>query len=112
MKLTKEIIVNNYKLYNKLYFNNKLNLPKIIWLNGKIPYGKFICNKRKSKHTIGISRFHNEWSENFLKEVIVHEMVHQYVYDVLYGFKYTLFQHGLRFHIVKWYIKKKYNLII
>lgn len=43
---------------------------------------------------------------------LLHEMVHQYVYEVLKGSKYTIFQHGLRFHLMRLYLNHKYKLKI
>ena len=43
---------------------------------------------------------------------LLHEMIHQYVYEVLKGSKYTIFQHGLRFHLMRLYLNHKYKLKI
>lgn len=52
------------------------------------------------------------WTEDFFKEVLIHEMIHQYVYEVLKGGPYHIIQHGIRFHYVRWRLKRKYGLII
>ena len=82
-------------------------MPTFYLLNKKRPFGQYrYCGEIwMSKRT--------KWTEPFLKEVLLHEMIHQYIYEVLHGMGFTLLmQHGLRFHYMRWRLKRKFGLII
>lgn len=109
MEVTRNLLRQRFAEYNQAYFDGKLTMPKFYFLCSKRPFGRSICSKRgleiwMTKRII--------WTEDFFKEVLIHEMIHQYVYEVLKGGPYHIIQHGIRFHYVCWRLKRKYGLII
>lgn len=94
--------------YNQKYFGNKLSMPTFKWLTCRLPYGRYIA----ANNLIQISVTAKRWSVDFLKDTLIHEMIHQYEYERLGGGKYSLIHHGLRFYFVRWRLKKKYGLCI
>lgn len=112
LNITKNILIGHYNKYNEQYFNCKLKIPKFYWLNCKKPYGRFIANGKNKQNEIWISKYYTEWSCDFFKEVLIHEMVHQYVYECLHGTKYKIFSHGLKFQYIKYILKRKYDINI
>lgn len=95
--------------YNQMYFDGQLSMPEFYFLRNKRPYGRYSAGKNAH---IGISAFRKDWSEGFLKDVLIHEMIHQYVYECMWGCRYSLFQHGIQFHFVRWRLQRKYGLNI
>lgn len=95
--------------YNQLYFGGMLSTPDFVFFSRKRPFGRYIAGKTAE---IGISAFRKEWSDDFLKDVIIHEMIHQYVHERMWGCKYSLVQHGIQFYYVRWQLKRKYGLEI
>ena len=95
--------------YNDLYFGGVLSTPDFKFLTSKRPYGRYNVGKTSE---ISISAFRKEWSDDFLKDVLIHEMIHQYVYERMWGCKYSLVQHGIQFYYVRWRLKRKYGLKI
>lgn len=107
IEIGKDNLRERHLRYNKLYFGNKLSMPTFHFLNNKRPFGQYRCSGE-----IWMSK-RIKWTEPFLKEVLLHEMIHQYVHEVLHGIGFTLLiQHGLRFHYIRWKLKRKYGLII
>ena len=109
MEVTRNLLRQRFTEYNQAYFDEKLTMPKFYFLCSKRPFGRSICSKRgleiwMTKRII--------WTEDFFKDVLIHEMIHQYVYEVLKGGAYHIIQHGIRFHYVRWRLKRKYGLII
>lgn len=109
IQIVKDELQRRFEEYNRFYFNEKLNTPRFKFIMAKKPYGS--CHVDKMRCEIWISKY-IKWTDETLKNVLIHEMIHQYVYEVLYGCKYTLFPHGIRFHYVRWRLNKKYNLKI
>ena len=108
MKVTKDLIEQSFIEYNKLYFGNKFPKTKFYILMKKRPFG--MCIRGKGECEIWISKFITD--EKFFKNILIHEMIHQYVYQILHGFTYTIIQHGLLFHYVRWKLTRKYHLEI
>lgn len=107
--LTKSELMQLHSEYNQMYFGGRLSMPEFVFFARKIPFGRF--TKGKSVE-IGISAYRKDWSEDFLKGVIIHEMIHQYVYECMWGWQYSLVQHGLQFYYVRWRLKRRYGLHI
>lgn len=107
MKITKADLKSRFDEYNRMYFEGKLSKPTFKLLTCKKPYGTYFPGK---KAEIWVSRHIQE--EEFLKEVLIHEMIHQYCYEYLRTCKMGIVQHGFRFHYVRWQLKKKYGLHI
>lgn len=108
--LTKSELMQLHSEYNQMYFGGKLSMPEFVFFARKIPFGRFTRGKSVK---IGISAYRKGWSEGFLKDVVlIHEMIHQYVYECMWGCRYSLIQHGLQFHYVRWLLKRRYGLRI
>ena len=95
--------------YNQMYFGGVLSTPDFKFITRKRPFGRYIAGNTAE---ISISAFRKEWSDDFLKDVIIHEMIHQYVYERMWGCRYSFVQHGIQFHIVRWQLRRKYGLKI
>ena len=108
--LLKSELKRMHSKYNQMYFGGRLSMPDFKFINAKRPFGRFRVDKKTSE--IGISAYRKGWSEEFLIDALIHEMIHQYVYECMWGFRYSLFQHGLQFHLVRWRLKRRYGLRI
>lgn len=107
--LTKSDLKRMHSEYNQMYFGGKLSMPDFVFFARKLPFGRFTRGKSVQ---IGISAYRKGWSEDFLKDVLIHEMIHQYVYECMWGTRYALFQHGLQFYFVRWRLRRRYGLRI
>jgi hypothetical protein len=108
--LDKSDLKRMHSEYNQMYFGGRLSMPDFKFINAKRPFGRFRADKKTSE--IGISAYQKDWSEEFLIDTLIHEMIHQYVYERLWGCRYSLVQHGLQFHFMRWRLKRKYGLNI
>ena len=108
--LTKEYVRKRFNAYNDLYFSGKLSKPQFKFSTSKRPWGMYRLDGDGSA-IIWLSRS-VKWTEPFLKKVLIHEMVHQYCHEYLHSSTYGLWGHGLRFHYVKWQLKRKYGVTI
>ncbi|WP_370015672.1 SprT-like domain-containing protein [Muribaculum intestinale] len=108
--LTKSELKRMHSEYNQMYFGGRLSMPDFKFINAKRPFGRFRADKKTSE--IGISAYRKGWSEEFLKDTLIHEMIHQYVYECMSGCRYSLVQHGLQFHFMRCRLKRKYGLNI
>jgi hypothetical protein len=102
MHITKESLSVLYSEYNRLYFNNKLGKCSFSFFSKKVSYlgwydGKVLKNgKVKDKIWIGKSVI---WTEDLLKKILLHEMIHMYN-NRIDKCKYNgLFGHGKYFKI-------------
>ncbi len=86
INLTKEIVKNMFEECNKLYFNGEVECPTRLetWTPGKRILGltRPCVNKRTGKvHAIlHISNRYN-WTNETLRHVVVHEMIHMLIKD-------------------------------
>ena len=99
-----------FKEYNKLYFNKELRMPAFKLFKGKYTVGMYfhygLHGPRKVKE-IWIAK-NVDWTEETLKEIIVHEMIHYYL-----GMKgYSPRRHGRRFNAKCKDLYEKHNLVI
>lgn len=106
--ITKKDLERLHGEFNRSYFGGKLRKPTFKWQNSKLPYGRYVAGSNE----IWISRTADKWSEDFLHDVMIHEMIHQYVYERMMGFQYSLVQHGFQFHYVRWRLRRMYGLKI
>lgn len=104
MIATVEIITEKYDLFNKLYFEGKMHRPKIVVFRGTGKLGGYFPKRRRMEITKGI-----DFEEKVLDSVILHEMVHQYVY---YLYKDEKLGHGKIFQTEMKRLNKQYNLNI
>ena len=116
MKITKELIKKKFKEYNDKYFNSIL--PKCEFSACKLHcFGQYTCAKSKSskRNRIWITT-DVDWTEETLKDVLIHEMIHHYVTTVdgcelFDGFSwYGLFGHGKHFRKQVNRLKKEFGL--
>lgn len=112
MEITRNMLKARFAEYNRLYFEGKLATPNFYFLMCKRPFGRCIPYKKNGKKVVEIWISKHIKTEDFLKNVLIHEMVHQYVYEVLHGCRYTIIQHGIRFHYIRWRLIRKYGLEI
>lgn len=74
-------IEQKYKLFNKLYFNSKLPGINIILVNKKAKFIAQVCYDKKEKLShLEINRYFKDLSENNKDAVLLHEMIHIWVY--------------------------------
>ena len=82
-KITKELIKELFKKYNTLYFDNELRLPRFTTYKGRRTYGVYsykIDKKTKKPKNERFAIANNvNWSEDTLRNIIVHEMIHCYI---------------------------------
>lgn len=113
VEINKMEMKRRHQEYNQLYFGGKLTMPKFKFLNSGNCYGRYHCGSRDGSDpsVIYISKHMND-NENELRETLIHEMIHQYVYECLWGMKYKLIVHGIRFRYVCWQLRRKYGINI
>ena len=80
-ELTKADLKERFDKYNKMYFDGKLGKCGFYWMSPKQNnYGKYVdqpsTNGIISK--IGVAR-NTIWTEENLRELLVHEMIHMYI---------------------------------
>lgn len=107
MVLTIKLLKEKFKEYNKSYFENKLKMCNFSLYSSIHEYARFSPQIGQTKARIWINKKIN-WGEELLKNTLMHEMVHYYVYSVI-GIKNFLFPHGLKFRKVCKEIKEKYD---
>lgn len=83
MELTIQYLTEKFREYNKLYFDTHLPTPNFKLMKSYRTAGLFSCDKiigkRRLKHQcIEISCYY-DWTEEKLRDILVHEMVHYYL---------------------------------
>lgn len=109
-KITKEQIKDLYIKYNKLYFNGVLPKCKCHVFKGKSCYGFYSYQKNNKAAGIWIA-YNVEWTEETLRECVVHEMIHHYV-RTIEGHKGGLLGHNWRFRRQCRRLKKEFGINI
>lgn len=113
VEVGKDGLKSRFDEYNKLYFDGKLGKCNFFWLCTKASFGKYRFKRTEKgiESYIGVAR-DAAWTEDTLKELLIHEMIHMYVttidgkpYDGLLG-------HGRLFRKHCKRLKDEYNLII
>ena len=104
MKITKEDLKVRFDEYNHQYFNSVL--PRCEFSVIKLScLGRYMFSSRKNgnrKYRISLTS-DVKWTEESLRDVLIHEMIHHYVVAIdgckgIDGFSwYGLFGHGKRF---------------
>ena len=113
-ELSKEDLKERFDKYNVMYFYGKLGQCKFYWMSpNQSNYGKYIAQPTKNGlvSSIGVAR-NTCWTEENLKELLVHEMIHMYVTIVEGKNIDGILGHGRRF---RWHckrIKRDYGLNI
>ena len=112
MQVTKILLKEKFREYNKLYFNGELKMPKFTLFKSRIVAGKFAYrvghgNRVKDQEIVIGDGF--RWTEDLLRDVLVHEMLHYYL--VSNGdFRTFPFGHSFRFRRLMKEYNKKYGL--
>lgn len=111
--ITRNLLKQRFTEYNNSYFDGKLSMPQFYFLMSKRPYGRCVRYRKDGKRAVDIWMSKRiDWTEDFFKEVLIHEMIHQYVYEVFFRWRYSFIQHGLFFHYMRWKLYRKYGLKI
>ena len=82
MEISKELIKNKFKEFNTKYFNGELPMPKNFAIKQyNLVAGQIRVNRKTKKPsvTIIISNCF-DYDETTLNEVIIHEMIHYYLF--------------------------------
>ena len=114
MKLTKEKIRNLYKKYNHLYFDDLLPNTLSVVLNNEHAIASVVCAKERKTKKIKVALWLSdkyEWSSLTLRDVILHEMIHVYVYVKIGHLPYFR-QHGINFKRKMKSLNKQYGFNI
>ncbi|MDE7385509.1 MAG: SprT-like domain-containing protein [Muribaculaceae bacterium] len=124
IRLTKKEIETRFHQYNALYFNGEIITPKYfeVWTPWKNTLGMVrpCFNKLTQTYSaaLHISKRYN-WTDENLKKVIIHEMIHLYLMDYLQPLQwwerlYSCFhkEHDSRFKDMMNYLNETYNLDI
>lgn len=88
IRLTKDCIKNIFEECNEKYFENKIQMPDKfeLWTPSKrcVAWVRAISNKRtgKIKTHLHVSKMYN-WTEENLRNTILHEMIHLDIKDYL-----------------------------
>ena len=116
MKITKEDLKARFDEYNRLYFGSAL--PRCEFSVTKLScLGRYMFSSGKNgnrKYRIGLTCDVN-WTEDSLRDVLIHEMIHHYVVAIdgckgIDGFSwYGLFGHGKRFRKQVRRIKRQFG---
>lgn len=111
-KITKDDIKSRYKEYNKLYFGNQLKRCKFS-VQKQHALGTYTYKRSKDRTITGHIWITTdvEWTEETLREVIIHEMIHHYVRTIDRRFS-GLFGHGYPFIKQCRRLKRDYGLNI
>jgi hypothetical protein len=99
VELTKADLRERFDKYNELYFEGKLCGCKFFWLSSNhCAYGKYIAQPTKKGliSKIGVAR-NTIWTEENLRELLVHEMIHMYIRTIECEAYDGVLGHGRRF---------------
>ncbi len=113
IEIGKEELKKRFTDYNNLYFNGELNECNFSFFSKNITYLGWYCSKNdkndnpKDKIWIGTCV---KWDDESLKQIMIHEMVHMYVYRIKKCKFDGLFGHGKRFRQKCKQIKNDYGV--
>lgn len=114
-EISKIEIKARFDNYNKLYFEGKLGKCEFFWLISKQGfYGKYLEKKTKNGliySKIGITRS-IQWTEDALKELLVHEMIHMYISTIEGKAHDGVLGHGKRFRAHCKRLKDDFGLVV
>ena len=95
--LNKKIIKDLYKEFNTMYFNGVLSLCDCHYIKLDV-FGRYTNDV--------------DWTEETLREVLVHEMIHHYVKSIFGKNEYLFFRHGFRFRRMMKKLNNEFGLEI
>lgn len=111
--VTKQALNKRFNEYNRLYFNNQLGKCRLSCLYMK-DFGAYFFNDKKKdvvKSQIFIAK-NVRWTEEALRDTLIHEMIHMYVRTILCKKHDGLLGHGCAFRKECRRIKKEFGLNI
>lgn len=114
MKITKAELERRFEEYNKQYFDGKLGPCEMKTTRRTDLYGEFKPREKKNgttKYEIYITT-QAMWDDISIKDCILHEMAHFYVYSCLGVKKEGVFNHGKNFRRTVKQLRKKYGVQI
>ena len=121
MKVTKNLLEYRFNQYNRLYFDSRLYYCKMQVIHSTNTVGWYVSEGKKKDGllcgTIYIAR-NVDWTEELLKEIIIHEMIHHYVAQIdghphCDGFSwYGIFGHGTHYRAQVKRLKREFGLNI
>lgn len=83
MIITTDILADRFAKYNKLYFDDELPTPDFFLMKSYAKLGMFrfieIPSRRKISYVKILISCYYDWTEEQLRSVLVHEMIHYYV---------------------------------
>ena len=85
IEISKEFVKEKFKEYNDLYFNGQLKMPIITLIQSDVLAGQFCAKWGKRNGVLQLIRKEIQivenivWTEDSLRNVLVHEMIHYYV---------------------------------
>lgn len=106
MEVNKAIIRDLYKKYNKLYFGGVLPLCDCHYIKLDA-FGRYTNQNGKGKIWITNDV---DWTDETLREVLVHEMIHHYVKAIEGKNEYIFFRHGFRFRRMMRKLNREFGL--
>ena len=113
-EVDKKGLQERFDKYNQMYFGGKLGKCSFIWIPKGGYFGVYldcITKAKKIQSKIGITR-NVHWTEETLKEILVHEMVHMYIRTVEGKRHDGIICHGRRFRAHCKRLKRDYGLNI
>ena len=106
-KINKDILKELFVEYNDLYFNSMLKTPRFGTYKGMTALGTLFTWKDNVKRPKLEIATNVDWTEVSLRSVLVHEMVHLYLWQTD---KDGDRRHGKRFKAVMRRLNENYNL--
>ena len=91
-ELTKKDIKERFDKYNKMYFGGKLGKCEILWgLVNNADYGAYHAHEKEDglHSRIWVGR-NTIWTEEGLRELLVHEMIHNTIFSHNLGLSFEL----------------------
>lgn len=80
MQWTSEILNKRVKIYNRIYFNNEIELPIYVrWsrhLYNSDSNTNAYCSSNDDRHIIMLNVSHSNVSDEMMRGILVHEMIH------------------------------------
>lgn len=105
---TVEDLGRRFKEYNEKYFDNQLSPCKFSIRRAKDYYGLYSYRGPEQKPVIYICKY-VYWTDEGLRMVLVHEMLHHYIQTVLQP-KCLIWPHGFIWNRECRRLKRKYNI--
>lgn len=80
MELTIKYLTDKFEVYNMLYFNNLLPIPKFKITSARHTLGQYKYNGLALySHTICVTDYYNRPTEKDYDQTLIHEMIHYFI---------------------------------